>query len=43
LPQYDGEIDTREFLLKYEAAVESNGEGSTIKAKAFVMVMKDPA
>jgi hypothetical protein len=28
LPQYDRESDPREFLLKYEAAVESNGGGS---------------
>jgi hypothetical protein len=40
LPQYDGETDAREFLLKYEATVESNGGGSTIKAKAFVMAVK---
>ncbi|RLM58845.1 retrotransposon protein [Panicum miliaceum] len=43
LPQYDGESDPKEFLLKYEVSVESNGEGgggvSAIKAKAFVMVM----
>jgi hypothetical protein len=40
LPQYDGETDPREFLLKYEAAVESNGGGLAIKAKAFVMAVK---
>jgi hypothetical protein len=40
LPQYDGETDLREFLLKYEAAVESNGGGSSTKAKAFIMAVK---
>jgi hypothetical protein len=43
LPQYEGETDPREFLLKYEAAVESNGGGSAIKAKALIMAMKGPA
>jgi hypothetical protein len=43
LPQYDGELDPREFLLKYEATMESNGGGSAIKAKAFVMVVKGSA
>lgn len=43
LPQYEGESDLREFLLKYEATMESNGGGSAIKAKAFVMIMKGPA
>lgn len=33
LPQYDGESDPKEFLLKYEGAVESNGGGSAIKAR----------
>ncbi|RLM98001.1 uncharacterized protein C2845_PM06G29040 [Panicum miliaceum] len=37
LRQYDEEIDLREFLLKDEAAVESNGGGLAVKAKAFIM------
>ncbi|RLM79135.1 uncharacterized protein C2845_PM12G14620 [Panicum miliaceum] len=36
---YDKESDLREFLLKYEATVESNGRGSAIKAKAFIMAV----
>jgi hypothetical protein len=40
LPQYDGETDLREFLLKYEAAMESNGGGSAVKAKALIMAVK---
>ncbi|RLN42589.1 uncharacterized protein C2845_PM01G43950 [Panicum miliaceum] len=40
LPQYDGVVDPREFLLKYEAVVESNGGGSAIKVKAFVLALK---
>jgi hypothetical protein len=43
LPQYHGESDPREFLLKYEASMESNGGGSAIKAKAFVMAVKGSA
>ncbi|RLM57795.1 uncharacterized protein C2845_PM18G05220 [Panicum miliaceum] len=43
LPQYDGESDPREFLLKYEVVVESNRGESTIKAKAFVMAVKGSA
>jgi hypothetical protein len=40
LPQYDGDYDPKEFLMKYEAAVESNGGDDTIKAKALVMALK---
>jgi hypothetical protein len=36
-------MDPREFLLKYEAEVESNGRGFAIKAHAFIMAMKGPA
>lgn len=43
MPQYEGESDPREFLLRYEAAVESNGGGSGVKAKPFVMALKAPA
>jgi hypothetical protein len=43
LLQYDGETDPREFLLKYEATMESNGGGSTIKAKSFIMAVKGSA
>ncbi|RLN41162.1 gag protein - maize [Panicum miliaceum] len=41
--QYDGEVDPRDFLLKYEASVESNGGGPAIKAKAFVPALKGSA
>jgi hypothetical protein len=40
LPQYDGASNPREFLLKYEVVVESNGGECAIKAKAFVMAVK---
>jgi hypothetical protein len=40
LPQYDGDYDPIEFLMKFEAAVESNGGDATTKAKALVMALK---
>jgi hypothetical protein len=43
IPQYDGETNPREFLLKYEATVESNGGGSAIKVKSFILAVKGSA
>jgi hypothetical protein len=40
LPQYDGDYNPKEFLMKFEAAVESNGGDDTTKAKALVMALK---
>jgi hypothetical protein len=40
LPQYDGDYDPKKFLMKFEAAVESNGGDATTKAKALVMALK---
>jgi hypothetical protein len=40
LPQYYGDYDPKEFLMKFEAAVESNGGDATTKAKALVMALK---
>jgi hypothetical protein len=40
LPQYDGDYDLKEFLMKFEAAVESNGGDATTKAKALVLALK---
>jgi hypothetical protein len=40
LPQYDGDYDPKEFLMKFEAAVESNGGDTTTKAKELVMALK---
>jgi hypothetical protein len=40
LPQYDGDYDPKEFLMKFQAAVESNGGDTTTKAKALVMALK---
>ena len=39
LPQFDGESDPEEFLLKYEATIETAGGGTTCKAKALVLTM----
>jgi len=41
LPQYDGESDTKEFLLKYETAPEATGGGSACKAKALVLALRE--
>jgi hypothetical protein len=40
LPQYDGDYDPKEFLMKFEAVVESNGGDATTKAQALVMALK---
>jgi hypothetical protein len=40
LPQYDGDYNPKEFLMKFEAAVESNGGDATTKAKALVLALK---
>jgi hypothetical protein len=38
--QYDGDYDPKEFLMKFEVVVESNGGDATTKAKALVMALK---
>ena len=40
LPQFDGESDPEEFLLKYEATIEAAGGGTTCKAKALILVLR---
>jgi hypothetical protein len=40
LPQFDGESDPEEFLLKYEATIEASGRGTACKAKALVLALK---
>jgi hypothetical protein len=40
LTQYDEDYDPKEFLMKFEAAVESNGGDATTKAKALVLALK---
>jgi hypothetical protein len=40
LPQHDRDYDPKEFLMKFEAALESNGGDATTKAKALVMPLK---
>ena len=47
LPQFDGDSDPKDFLLKYEAAIEASGGGVACKVKAFVLprttlVLKPP-
>jgi hypothetical protein len=39
LPQYDGDYDPKEFLMKIEAVVESNGGDATTKAEALVLAL----
>jgi hypothetical protein len=40
LPQYDWYYDPKEFLMKFEAALESDDGDVTTKAKALVMALK---
>jgi len=40
LPQFDGDSDQKDFLLKYEAAIEATGGGPACKVKAFVLSLK---
>jgi hypothetical protein len=35
LPQYEGDSNPREFLLKYEAAVEATGGGAALKGSTL--------
>ena len=39
-PQFDGESDPEEFLLKYEATIEASGGGTAFKANALVLALK---
>ena len=43
LPQFDGESDPKEFLLKYEATIEASGGGTACKAEALVLALQDLA
>ena len=40
LPQFDGDSDPKDFLFKYEAAIEATGGGPACKVKAFVLSLK---
>jgi len=40
LPQFDGESNPKDFLLKYEAAIEASVGGAACKVKAFVLSLK---
>ena len=40
LSQFDGDSDPKDFLLKYEAAIEASGGGPACKVKAFVLSLK---
>jgi len=39
LPQFDGESDPEEFLLKYETTIEAAGGGTACKAKALFLAL----
>jgi len=43
LPQFDGDSNPKDFLLKYEAAIEASGGGPACKVKAFVLSLKGSA
>ena len=40
LPQFDGESDPKEFLLKYEAAIEAIKGDSACKSKVLVLILR---
>ena len=40
MPQFDGESDPKEFLLKYEAAIEAIKGDSTCKSKVLVLILR---
>ena len=40
LPQFDGDSDPKDFLLKYEAAFEATRGGLACKVKAFILLLK---
>jgi len=40
LPQFDGDSDPKDFLLKYEVAIGASGGGAACKVKAFVLSLK---
>jgi hypothetical protein len=40
LPQYNRDYDPKELLMKFEAAVESNGGDVTTKTKVLVTALK---
>jgi len=39
LPQFDGESNPKEFLLKYKATIEAAGGGTACKAKALILTL----
>jgi hypothetical protein len=43
MPQFDGESNPKEFLLKYEATIEAIGRGTTCKFKALVLTLRGQA
>ena len=40
LLQFDGDSDPKDFLLKYEAAIEATGGGPACKVKVFILSLK---
>ena len=40
LPQFDGDSDPKDFLLKYEMAIEASGGGAACKVNAFVLSLR---
>jgi hypothetical protein len=37
---YDGHLDSKQFLMSYEATISSYGGNTTVMAKSFVMEVK---
>jgi hypothetical protein len=43
LPMYDGHLDSKQFLMSYEATISSYGGNAAVMAKSFVMAVKNVA
>jgi hypothetical protein len=43
LPMYDGQSDSKQFLMSYEATMSSYGGNTAVIAKSFVMAVKSVA
>jgi hypothetical protein len=43
LPMYDGHLDSKQFLMSYEATISSYGGNTAVMAKSFVMAVRNVA
>jgi hypothetical protein len=43
IPMYDGHLDSKQFLMSYEATISSYGGNAAVMAKSFVMAVRNVA